>query len=110
MRTGLRTIMRAAAAGMLLALVACGMSERERNLRGIANLRRGMTKDEVSTMMGQPLTREVYHEPDVWYYYTRSRWSDGAITRDECTPVVFEHDRVVGWGHDFLKQHRFQKW
>jgi len=77
---------------------------------GIRNLRKGMAKDEVTSMLGQPLTGEIYNEPNVWYYYTQRRWADGAATRDECTPVVFENDRVVGWGVDFLKQHRFEKW
>lgn len=98
------------ALGLLAVATACSLTEMERNQAGIRNLRKGMSKDEVSSMMGQPLTGEVYNQPNVWYYYTDRRWADGAITNDECTPVVFENDRVVGWGHDFLKQHRFEKW
>ena len=104
------TILFALTAVALLLLTACGMEERAHNRQGVANLNKGMTKQEVTSLLGQPLTDEVYNEPDVWFYYTECRWSDGAITRDECTPVVFENDRVVGWGHDFLKRYRHENW
>jgi len=98
------------ATGLLAALTACGTATIDRNLAGIGRLRQGMTKTEVEAIMGAPLTGEVYHEPDIWYYYTCRRWADGAITRDECTPVVFADGRVIGWGQDFLKRHRHEQW
>ena len=38
----------------------------------------------------------------VYFYYTDQKKADGAITDDELTPVVFENDKVVGWGIEFL--------
>lgn len=100
----------AAALALMLLAVGCGTAEMARNRRGVALLRQGMTHDEVRAVLGEPLVNEAYHEPDVWHYYTQRRWADGAITHDECTPVVFADGRVVGWGQDFLTQYRHEQW
>ncbi|MCJ7555009.1 MAG: DUF3192 domain-containing protein [Ignavibacteriaceae bacterium] len=54
------------------------------------------------------LTREANYASiddkifEVWYYYTDMKAYDGAITDDELTPVVFENDKLIGWGQSFL--------
>jgi len=105
-----RLALPAAALALALFAAACATAEMARNRRGVDLLRQGMTRDEVRAVLGEPLANESYHEPDVWHYYTQRRWADGAITRDECTPVVFADGRVVGWGHDFLRQYRHEQW
>ena len=43
---------------------------------------------------------------EVLYYYTDLKATDGAITEDELTPLVFADGKLAGWGHDFLRDYR----
>lgn len=36
------------------------------------------------------------------YYLTGIQKSDGMVSDDELTPLVFEADALIGWGWDFL--------
>lgn len=91
-----------AAAGMASVLTSCFYFEMNRNLKNTAKIRKGMTKKQILEIMGEPIHGEIYCTDKVWFYYTRQRWMDGLVTRDECTPVAFdEYDRVIGWGPDF---------
>jgi hypothetical protein len=60
--------------------------------------------------MGEPLKNEVYNTDDVWYYFTEPKWSDGMITRDECTPVFFNDEKLEGWGQREYKNFRQKNW
>lgn len=93
-------------------LCSCGWAEMSRNKDNLAKLRTGMDKEDVEKIMGPPLVNEIYNTPDVWYYYTNTRWSDGAPTRDECTPVVFDEDgKLLGWGVEYYKTNfEFKLW
>ncbi len=106
------------AAPVFLALTAsCAIFDRDKSLYSpsmwpvidqnrdnLKKLKTGMTKDEVRKIMGDPLADQVYATSDHWWYYTRTRWSDGRATRDECTPVVFgEDEKLAGWGVDYYK-------
>lgn len=66
----------------------------------LKQLRVGMTKAQVLKIMGKPVD-EVYTTPDVWYYYTDTKWHDFLTTSDECTPLVFKNGKLQGWGNDF---------
>ena len=92
------------------ALVSCTSPEAISNLENVAKLKEGMTKDEVLSIMGKPLEKEIYNKPDVWFYYTESKWSDGNRTSDECTPLVFEEGKLIGFGGEFYKKYRQKKW
>lgn len=88
---------------------SCAFIEERRNNRNLEQLKRGMTKEEVLNIMGEPLKDEKrYRDPDVWFYYTETKWSDGNATRDECTPLVFKDGRLIGWGKKYYKK-RIQK-
>ena len=91
-------------------VTSCGTSMSERNLSNLRHIRKGMTKREVIEVMGEPLRNEVFNTDDVWYYFTESKWSDGAITRDECTPLFFENGRLLGWGQAEYKRYIQRKW
>lgn len=69
-----------------------------------------MTKQEVLAIMGEPLKNEVYNTENAWFYFTEVKWSDGRITRDECTPVFFKDDKLAGWGAIEYKQFRQKNW
>lgn len=88
--------------GMFLS--ACAIKETYDNRHKLENLRIGMTKEQVKNIMGEPLVNEVYNTSRVWYYYTRNKWFDGNVTRDECTPLVFDdYGHLEGWGQEYYK-------
>ena len=91
----------------MLFLNACGNWSQEiiKNRENITKLRKGMTKSQVKAIMGEPLVNEVYNKPNVWFYYTDCKWSDGAITREECTPLVFKDGKLEGIGWKYYNTH-----
>lgn len=105
MKTKRKKIFTLFLAGGCLALLvsSCAGNEViERNLRNLPKIRKGMTKAQVTAIMGEPVKGESYCSENVFYYYTHRAWMDGLITRDECTPVVFDYfGKVIGWGKDF---------
>jgi len=83
----------------------CSCSSVPNNAEKIKDLKKGMTKQQVINLLGEPLKFEKYHEPNIWFYQTKSVWMDGIITRDECTPIVFDDlEMVSGWGFNFYKK------
>ena len=100
------------------------------NRQHVTQLSVGMTKQEVTELMGtKTATDEVFvgllnggtikttvNNPyrsetlqgkdkvfEVHYYYTDVKKQDGAVTDDELTPVVFDNGKVIGWGWGFLQ-------
>ena len=61
----------------------------------------GMSTDQVRRAMGKPYKSEFLGSRQVWYYITEWQ-SDGQTTMDEMTPLVFENNVLLGWGHNFL--------
>jgi len=87
-------------------IVSCAScSSISANRKNLLKVEVGMTKQQVLDTMGEPLKFETYHEPNIWFYNTKAKWMDTVITRDECTPIVFDSmDMVSGWGYDFYKK------
>ena len=95
---------------LIFPLSSCNYSILEKNNRNLTKLKVGMSKEEVLSIMGDPLVNEVYNTDNVWYYFTEVKWSDGMITRDEATPVFFKDEKLAGWGQQEYKQFRQVKW
>ena len=103
-------------AAVILALLGCfaGCASinpykiAEKNVNNAKNLRVGMTKAEVLTIMGEPVKDESFNQPDVWYYYYDCNWLDGFITREECFPLVFKNGTLIGWGNRFYNHWHLQ--
>jgi hypothetical protein len=76
--------------------------EQRDNREAIARLEIGATRADVVTELGAPAISEAFdrdgEEVRVLFYRTQHRHSDGDTTRDETTPLVFENDRLIGWG------------
>lgn len=81
----------------------------EKNVNNAKQLRIGMTKAEVLSIMGEPVKDEAFNRPDIWYYYYDCNWLDGFITEEECFPLVFNDGKLVGWGNRFLANWRLEK-
>jgi outer membrane protein assembly factor BamE (lipoprotein component of BamABCDE complex) len=87
-----------------------GFVERYLNTENAKRLQIGMTKEEVYKLMGEPLLYEQYSEPNIWFYYTDWDWADCAKTKTECTPLVFENDKLVGFGRVFYGNYSHRDW
>ncbi|MEI6858592.1 MAG: DUF3192 domain-containing protein [Shewanella sp.] len=73
------------------------------NRGNLARLSLGMTRDQVTALMGTADFNEAYVEQDkkvhVLFYRTQHTKGDGKTTKDECTPVVINNNILVGWGN-----------
>jgi len=87
-----------------------GFVERNENNENIKKLKKGMTKEEVVKIMGNPLVDEKYNTPNIWFYYTDWDWADAARTEIECTPLVFEKGVLAGWGRVYYRNYKHQDW
>src|SRR5690348_2701421 len=119
----------------LIALAACSTlmvdpleQLRAANKENLAKVRPGMTRLEVTSLMGEaqaggglpevvfgrvrylraknPMREETVKRADgdylVLFYYTDLKERDDKITDDELTPVVFRDGKVVGVGTPYL--------
>ena len=112
---------------MLVYLAGCSTTLpqiRSGNRERLRKLSLGMTKQKVLHIMGtetinahsrsgevigvidNPYKRKILRGKEmtfeVLYYYTRIRHSDGAITDDELTPIVFYEGKLIGVGWPFF--------
>ncbi|GGQ34577.1 DUF3192 domain-containing protein [Shewanella litoralis] len=87
--------------------------QQDKNRALLANLALGMTSEQVATLMGTADFSEAYtqinsanDEQAIKVLYYRTQWAkgDGKTTKDECTPVVFKNNTLVGWGDTAMKQ------
>ncbi|MBN64199.1 MAG: hypothetical protein CME20_22800 [Gemmatimonadetes bacterium] len=77
----------------------------EKNNEGLMTLRVGMSKTEVMSAMGKPDIYECFQnlngkQTEILFYYTKRKWKDGTITKDECTPVGIEDGKLIGFGSE----------
>lgn len=76
-------------------------TERE-NRSLIASLPMSLTVAEAKQRLGTPDFTDSWTADDkairVIYYRTHRTKADGMTTRDECTPLVFVNDQLVGTG------------
>jgi hypothetical protein len=65
------------------------------------------TLQAVSEKMGSADFNEVIKINDtsyqVLYYRTQRVKKDGMTTKEECTPIIFLNQLVVGWGNTYLE-------
>jgi outer membrane protein assembly factor BamE (lipoprotein component of BamABCDE complex) len=95
---------------MLVAISGCvtpGM-RMDRNNSNLLTLEMEMTKQQVLEIMGKPDLNEAYKSlygkyMVIFFYYTQRQRSDGNTTKDECTPVIFENGKLIGWGSEFYE-------
>jgi len=60
-----------------------------------------IVKDNPQRVQNLHQGRHVYV---VEFYFVGINQSDGEITDDEMTPLVFEQNHLIGWGWDFLNK------
>ena len=85
---------------------SCGYFQAMHQRGKLADIRVGMTKDQVVEIAGEPLSKELYSTDNYWFYYTSPKWYDGLVTQDECTPFFFDDEGVLqGWGNRYFREH-----
>jgi hypothetical protein len=81
-------------------------SEQRQNKQDIAKLNLGQSKDSVVDRMGRADFNEALQKDGTQYqllwYRTHHVDSDGETTKDECTPLVFKNNELIGWGNTAL--------
>ena len=87
-----------------------GFVLRSLNQKHLKLLKKGMTELEVIVIMGKPQIQDKFKEANILFYYTTWDWADAAITKIECTPLVFENDQLIGWGLAFYRNYMHQDW
>jgi len=87
-----------------------GFIQRDINNTNIKKVKVDMTKQQVLDIMGVPLVHEMYERPNVWFYYTSWDWADCAITKSECTPIVFKNGRIAGIGVVYYRNYLHKDW
>jgi len=87
----------------------------QKNSVSMMKLKIGMSSQDALNIMGvgimediaNPVRVEMYNEKGkeikVAYYYTQIQKSDGAITDDELTPIIFVDDKLIGISRAILE-------
>lgn len=76
------------------------------NRKAIQVLQLGTSITQIADSMGTADFNEIVISGDdtyqVLFYRTQRTIEDGMTTKDECTPLVFKDQNLVGWGQDFF--------
>lgn len=98
---------------LILAIIlvnnSCIYKEIDKNLANAELLRVGMTKKQVLNVMGEPLQDQIDADENNWFYASEIRSLDGQYTRDECLVLVFENNKLLGFGKEFNAKRAFKE-
>ena len=105
---------------LIVSLVGCVAAQeqmRTKNRENLLHLSRGMQKFEVLQIMGTQTVKNINNPYkvetpmgkdgtlyEVLFYHTESKNKDGIITDDELIPIVFDDNKLMGWGWAFLSE------
>ncbi|GAC13341.1 hypothetical protein GLIP_0695 [Aliiglaciecola lipolytica E3] len=74
----------------------------EYNKVQLTKIKLGDLKKTIVELMGPPDISEAKQvngtQLQVMFYRTTWNQSDGITTQDECTPLLFENDKLIAWG------------
>ena len=81
------------------------------NREHISGLNLGEMRSDVISRMGTPAFNEAFTAENgasyqVLFYRTQREHGDGETSKDETTALVFENDKLIGWGNDALQRIR----
>ena len=84
------------------------LEAREQNNRQhIQSLQLGISFADITEKMGiadfNELSIKGSEQYQILYYRTQRKQQDGITTKDECTPLIFKDNSLIGWGQDYLK-------
>jgi hypothetical protein len=83
--------------------------QQKSNREKIANLVSGTDYKTVIKQFDTPDFSELVSKGDnvfqILYFSTNSKHSDGKVTKDECTPLVFKDGKLVGFGQSAIVEY-----
>lgn len=93
---------------VILIFLSCAYHIRVLNRNNLLKLNLGMTKDEVIEIMSKPYFNEAYQKKDggalvIFFYETQIKGAPAATTKEDCTPLIFEDGKLIGWGDEFYQ-------
>lgn len=103
---------------ILLSLSGCGpvtriatSIEADGNKSNLQKIALGINTTQVKNIMGDPQKTEAFSLPEgkeflIWYYVTESMAPFRGLEDWNYTPMVFEKDRLTGWGYSHLDRLR----
>ncbi|MDN4500911.1 DUF3192 domain-containing protein [Alteromonadaceae bacterium BrNp21-10] len=75
----------------------------------VNKLQVGTDRKVIIELLGSPDISEARKINDkivqVMFYRTQHTKSDGITTQDECTPLLFENDKLIAWGNGTYQQY-----
>ncbi|MGL4640081.1 MAG: DUF3192 domain-containing protein [Shewanella sp.] len=75
----------------------------------INHLSLGQNRAEITALLGNADFSEAKSINEtqllVLFYRTHHQQSDGVTTKDECTPLLFQDDKLIAWGNETYKQY-----
>ncbi len=79
----------------------------QNNRQHIQSLQLGISFSDITEKMGiadfNELSLKGSEQYQILYYRTQRKQQDGITTKDECTPLIFKDNSLIGWGQDYLK-------
>ncbi|MBR9726773.1 DUF3192 domain-containing protein [Shewanella intestini] len=86
-----------------------GWEDRQQyNQQKIAELTLGLSLKQVSTLLGSADFVEAKNTAtgafQLRYYRTHHIASDNKTTKDECTPLLFNNQKLIAWGEQTIEQ------
>jgi hypothetical protein len=79
------------------------------NLQQLSHIKLGQSLDEIVTLMGEADFVEAKTVTgtalQIMYYRTHHIKGDGITTKDECTPLLFDNEKLIAWGPDTYQQY-----
>jgi len=82
--------------------------QEKQNKAYISDLELGVSSSKIEMALGTPDFNEAFKTDNgkvqILYYRTHHKESDSITTKDECTPLVFVNDELVGWGESAVKR------
>ena len=100
---------------LAMSLWGCGSRAEHLNREKLLLLELGISKDKAIAMMGMPIYTEAHRGEDEAMveilYFDTSRFGNGVYSpecssRGDCVPLIFEDDRLAGWGDAFYQSRR----
>ncbi|MFQ6371227.1 DUF3192 domain-containing protein [Shewanella sp. YIC-542] len=79
------------------------------NQQKLTELTLGQSGESIIHLLGRPDFSEAKISQgqaiNILFYRTHQTQADGITTRDECTPLLFSNDKLIGWGADTYQQY-----
>jgi hypothetical protein len=79
------------------------------NLQQLSHIKLGQSLDDIVTLMGEAdfvEAKTLAGKPlQIMFYRTHHIKGDGITTKDECTPLLFDNEKLIAFGQETYEQY-----